>query len=109
MTLSCRMQFTPGGKAVGHEISDNVINSDYRMTYGNVNLMLEDKDESVINEFKEVYRPLLDAEELAARLCAKREKRGAIAFDFAEAAVVVGEDGTLEDIVLRSGGTGGKL
>src|SRR5699024_8676861 len=108
-SLSCRMEFTPGGKAVGYEIFESVINSDYRMTYGNVYLMLEDKDESVINEFKEVYQPLLDAEELAARLRAKREKRGAIDFDFAEAAVVVGEDGTLEDIVLRSGGTGGKL
>lgn len=109
LTLSCRMEFTPGGKAVDHEIFESVINSDYRMTYGNVNLMLEDKDESVINEFKEVYQPLLDAEELAARLRAKREKRGAIDFDFAEAAVVVGEDGTPEDIVLRNRGTGEKM
>src|SRR5699024_11097822 len=109
LTLSCRMEFTPGGKAVDHEIFESVINSDYRMTYGNVNLMLEDKDESVINEFKEVYQPLLDAEKLAARLRAKREKRGAIDFDFAEAAVVVGEDGTPEDIVLRNRGTGEKM
>ena len=109
LTLSCRMEFTPGGKAVDHEIFESVIKSDYRMTYGNVNLMLTDKDQSVIDEFKEVYEPLLAAEELAAILRAKREKRGAIDFDFDEAAVVVGDDGTPEDIVLRNRGTGEKM
>lgn len=109
LTLSCRMEFTPGGKAVDHEIFESVINSDYRMTYGNVNLMLENQDESVINEFKEVYQPLLEAEALAAALRKKREGRGAIDFDFNEAAVVVGEDGTPEDIVLRDRGTGEKM
>lgn len=71
------------------------------MTYGDVNLMLTDKDESVINEFKEVYEPLLEAEALAAALRAKREGRGAIDFDFDEAAVVFGEDGTPEGYRLK--------
>ena len=109
LTLSCRMEFTPGGKAINHEIFESVINSDYRMTYGDVNLMLEDKDEIVINEYKEVYQPLLEAEALAAALRKKREQRGAIDFDFDEAAVVVGDDGTPEDIVLRNRGTGEKM
>lgn len=109
LTLSCRMEFTPGGKAINHEIFESAINSDYRMTYGDVNLMLEDKDEIVINEYKEVYQPLLEAEALAAALRKKREQRGAIDFDFDEAAVVVGDDGTPEDIVLRNRGTGEKM
>lgn len=109
LTLSCRMEFTPGGKAINHEIFESVINSDYRMTYGDVNLMLEDKDEIVSNEYKEVYQPLLEAEALAAALRKKREQRGAIDFDFDEAAVVVGDDGTPEDIVLRNRGTGEKM
>src|SRR5699024_6077419 len=105
----CRMEFNPQGKAINHEIFESVINSDYRMTYKNVNLMLEDEDAAVISEFKEVYPRLKEAEELAQILRNKREKRGAIDFDFDEAAVVVGEDGTPEDIVLRTRGTGEKM
>ena len=109
LSLSCRMEFNPQGKAINHEIFESVINSDYRMTYKNVNLMLEDEDAAVISEFKEVYPRLKEAEELAQILRNKREKRGAIDFDFDEAAVVVGEDGTPEDIVLRNRGTGEKM
>ena len=109
LTLSCRIEFTPGGKAVNHEIFESVINSNYRMTYRNVNLMLEEKDPAIIEEFKEVYPYLLQTEELAQALRRKRDQRGAIDFDFDEAAVVVGDDGTPEDIVLRNRGTGEKM
>lgn len=109
LTLSCRMEFTPQGKAIDHEIFESVINSNERMTYGDVNLMLTDKDQSTIDQYKEVYQPLLYAEELAAALRKKREGRGAIDFDFNEAQVVVGEDGTPADIVLRVRGTGEKM
>src|SRR5699024_4512247 len=56
-----------------------------------------------------VYPMLQEAEELAQILRNRREARGAIDFDFNEAQVLVNEDGTTGDIVLRTRSVGEKM
>ena len=109
LTMSCRMEIDRNGKVVNHEIFQSVIHSDRRMTYDAVNKMLVDEDQALISMFEDVYPMLQEAEELAQILRNRREARGAIDFDFNEAQVLVNEDGTTGDIVLRTRSVGEKM
>lgn len=109
LTMSCQMEIDQNGGVVNHSIFQSVIHSNRRMTYGAVNQMVENEDQELIEEFSDVYPMLKNAVELAQILRQKREKRGAIDFDFNEAQVLVDDDGIPEDVVLRSRGTGEKL
>ncbi len=101
LTLSCEMEISPEGTVVSHEIFQSVIKTTERMTYHDVNRILIDKDE----ETRVRYEPLVPMfemmEELAAILREKRMKRGAIDFDFKESKVLVDEEGTPTDVILR--------
>lgn len=109
LTMSCRMEVNHDGQVVNHEIFQSIINSNRRMTYDAVNGMLEDEDQALMTEYSDVSPMIMTAGELAQILRNKRIKRGAMDFDFKEAQVLVGEDGTPEDVVLRSRGQGEKL
>jgi ribonuclease R len=109
LTLSCEMEINAAGEVVSHEIFDSVIRTTERMTYSDVNSILEDKDE----ELRKKYEPLVplfeQMEELAAILRQKRTDRGAIDFDFKEAKVIVDEDGHPVDVIIRERSVGEKL
>ena len=55
-TLSCEMEITPNGDVVNHEIFESVIKTTERMTYGNVNKILVDKDEEQLERYEAWYR-----------------------------------------------------
>ncbi|MFD2208361.1 ribonuclease R [Virgibacillus halophilus] len=101
LTLSCEMEIDPQGTVINHEIFPSVIKTTARMTYHDVNKILVDDDD----ELKKKYNPLVDMfkrmEKLAAILRHKRMGRGAIDFDFKEAAVLVDEKGKPKDVVIR--------
>src|SRR5690625_16133 len=109
LTLSCEMEINEYGEVVSHEIFEAVIRTTERMTYEAVNKILVNKDE----ELREKYQPLVplfeEMEELAQILRKKRMKRGAIDFDFKEAQVLVDEEGTATDVVIRERSVGEKL
>ena len=109
LTLSCRMEVDQAGTVVNHEIFESVIVSDRRMTYEAVNKMLVDEDAALIEEYADVYPMLQEAEKLAQIFRTKRTERGAIDFDFKEAQVIVEEDGTPSDIVIRERSVGEKM
>lgn len=92
LTLSCIMDFDRSGKIVHHEIAETVINVNRRMTYANVKKIL-DKDEELCREYEDLVPMLEDMAELSAKIRAKREKRGAIDFDFPESKVILDENG----------------
>ena len=48
LTLSCEMEINRTGDVVNHEIFQSVIKTTERMTYSDVNKILEDKDEELI-------------------------------------------------------------
>ncbi|MFJ7745172.1 ribonuclease R [Peribacillus sp. NPDC097295] len=108
-TLSCEMEITPDGEVVSHDIFESVIKTTERMTYGNVNKILVNKDEEQIERYESLVPMFQDMEQLAAILRKKRMNRGAIDFDFSEARVVVDEEGHPTDVVLRERSVAEKL
>jgi len=101
LTLSCEMEINASGEAVSHEIFQSVIKTTERMTYSDVNKILEDQDEELMKRYEPLVPMFRLMEELAAILRNKRMKRGAIDFDFKESKVIVDEEGKPSDVVLR--------
>ncbi|UOQ94320.1 ribonuclease R [Halobacillus shinanisalinarum] len=101
LTLSCEMEINDRGDVVGHEIFQSVIKTNERMTYRDVNSILEDNDEALIERYKDLVPMFREMEGLAAILRNKRFGRGAIDFDFKEAGVIVDEEGKAVDVKLR--------
>jgi ribonuclease R len=101
LTLSCHMEISPTGEVVGHEIFQSVIKTTERMTYGDVNKILVDKDEEVMKRYESLVPMFQMMEQLAAILREKRMNRGAIDFDFKESKVLVDEESKPIDVVLR--------
>ncbi len=97
MVLSCVMEIDHQGEVVGYSLSEGVIRSAERMTYTNVNLLLEG-DEAL----REHYRRLVDLfelmRELAMVLNRKRERRGSIDFDLPEPVIEFDEHGLMKSI-----------
>ncbi|WP_433959237.1 ribonuclease R [Cytobacillus horneckiae] len=109
LTLSCEMEITSEGEVVNHEIFQSVIKTTERMTYSDVNKILEDKDEELIERYKSLVPMFQLMEELAQVLRTKRMHRGAIDFDFKEAKVLVDQDGAPQDVVIRERSVAEKL
>lgn len=101
LTLSCNMEFTPSGERVNHEIYQSVIRTTERMTYTDVRKILQEEDEEITKRYESLIPFFKDMAELAEILRQKRMDRGAIDFDFKEAKVLVDEEGTPTDVVMR--------
>ncbi|MGM7723780.1 ribonuclease R [Metabacillus sp. Hm71] len=101
LTLSCEMEVDESGTVVKHEIFQSVIKTTERMTYSDVNKILEDRDEKLIEKYNELVPMFELMGELAQILRTKRMNRGAIDFDFKEAKVLVDKEGNPTEVVLR--------
>ena len=109
LVLACEMEIDGKGTVITHEIFEAVINTTERMTYENVNKILVDEDEAIIEEFAPLVPHFETMQTLAEILFYKRKKRGAIDFDFKEAKVLVDEEGTAVDVVIRERSVGERL
>jgi len=109
LVLACEMEIDGKGTVITHEIFEAVINTTERMTYENVNKILVDEDETIIEEFAPLVPHFETMQTLAEILFYKRKKRGAIDFDFKEAKVLVDEEGTAVDVVIRERSVGERL
>lgn len=98
LALSCIMQINEKGNVVHHEITESVIRVDRRMSYANVNRILEQNDEAVKQEYAEFLPMFYQMKELADILRKKRDKRGSIDFDFPETQIILDEKGFPVDI-----------
>ena len=110
LTLSCEMEIDSDGEVVNHEIFQSVIKTTERMTYSDVNRIL---NRYRMKNYTKRYEPLVPMfqlmEELAEALRGKRMHRGAIDFDFKESKVLVDEEGKPTDVVLRERSVAEKL
>ncbi len=92
LALSCLMTLDEKGTVISYEIAETVINVDQRMSYTDVNRILEG-DEKAIREY-ETFVPMFRLmKELADRLRERRKKRGSIDFDFPESKIILDKDG----------------
>jgi ribonuclease R len=108
LTLSCQMVIDSQGQVKSHRIFRSVIHSSYRMTYDDVNAILEG-DEGLGQKYAPIVDLLEDMSKLHHLLEAKRIKRGALDFDAPEAKVLVDGQGHPLDIQLRERGVAERL
>lgn len=105
LTLSCEMEIDKKGKVVNYDIFESVIKSRARMTYEDVNLILEG-DAALTAKYSDLKDLFFALDDLRQILYNKREKRGALMFDFPEAKVIVDDDGKPLEIKKRIQGRG---
>lgn len=107
LAVSCKMTVSKDGRVVDHDIFLSVICSKKKMTYKNVNKIL---NEDIVPEG---YEPFVDKlklmEELAKILRKEKIAKGYIDFGLEEAKVIQDETGKAIDIVKREVSTGENL
>lgn len=107
LTLSCDMEIDNKGNVVTYDIYESVINSKKRMTYNNVNKILE-KNENV--EGYELFTDKLNLMfELSKIVRKSKVNNGYIDFEIEEPHIIVDESGKPIEITVRERGVGEKL
>ena len=109
LTFSCEMEIDLKGDVVNYEVYKSVIKSVHRMTYKDVNAIL-DGNKDLINEYSDIYEMLKQMLELSKILRAKKFTRGSIDFELPELKVILDEDNNkVEKVLLRDRGEGEKI
>jgi ribonuclease R len=94
LTLSCIMEIDSAGDVVKHRICESVIKTVERMNYDDVSDILEDKaTPELLAKYAAITEDLFAMKALAARIREKRDRRGAVDFDFAETKIQLDGDG----------------
>ncbi len=100
LTLSVDMEFDQSGDLVSHNIYTSVISTTERMTYTNVQKII-DGDAEITAEFSHIAPLVLRMNELAKILRKKRGRDGFIDFDFPESQVIFDDDMNVIGVALR--------
>ncbi|NLV90213.1 MAG: ribonuclease R, partial [Tenericutes bacterium] len=107
LTITCDMEIDTKGKIINYDIYESVINSKKRMTYKEVNRILEN------NEFISGYESFIDSLnkmfELSKIIRKSKIQKGYIDFDIDEPYIEVDEAGKPIEIKVRDRGVGEKL
>lgn len=107
LTMSCVMNINSRGDVESYDIFPSFIKSNKKMTYDNVNNILED---NVTPEGYEPYKDiLLKMHELAKILRKKKVNKGYIEFDIPEAKIIQDKNGKAIDIKKREQHAGESL
>jgi ribonuclease R len=98
LVMSCLMEIDSHGQVMRYELAEGIIRSAARMTYTNVNLILEG-DTGVRERYAVLVQNFELMRELALILNEKRRKRGSIDFDLPEPEIEFDEFGQMRSIV----------
>lgn len=109
LTMSCQMEIDQRGKVVAYEIFESVIQSAERMTYSDVNLLIDRKEEVLSKKYHHLLKMIDNMTELHHVLEQMRVKRGAISFEDREAQIYLDDEGHPLEVHLRERGTAEKL
>ena len=116
LVLSCLMEIDGRGEVLGYEVCEGIIRSAKRMTYTQVQAILDsgtdtatDADKAVRTEFAELVTGFERMYELALKLNAKRNRRGSIDFDLPEPVIEFDPDGNMQSIVRSERGWAHRL
>jgi ribonuclease R len=97
LVLSCVMEIDPQGEIVGYTLNEGIIRSAERMTYTNVNLILEG-DAGLRQHYHRYVDGFEMMRELALILNRKRARRGSIDFDLPEPVIEFDENGLMKGV-----------
>ena len=97
-TLSCSMEINEKGDVISSDVYKAVINVTERMTYTNVQKILDNSDEEVIHRYKPYISEFKLMEELALILKNKRLEQGYLNLDIPESKIELDMDGRVTNI-----------
>ena len=97
LVMSCIMEIDHQGEILGYQLNAGVIRSAERMTYTDVNLILEG-DPGVRKRYGPLVGEFELMRDLATILNRKRERRGSIDFDLPEPVIEFDESGLMRSI-----------
>ena len=97
LVMSCVMEIDHQGEIVGYELHPGVIRSAERMTYTDVNLVLEG-DQRLRERYVRLVETFELMRELALILNRKRVRRGSIDFDLPEPVIEFDQEGMMRGV-----------
>ena len=98
LTLSCSMEITPKAKIVSSDIYKAVINVTERMTYTDVQKILDKSDEEVLKKYEKYIKDFELMAELATILKEKRRENGYLNLDIPESKITLDMNGYAIDV-----------
>lgn len=98
LTLSCSMEINEKGNVVRYEIYESLIRTKERMTYSNVNKILEEDNAELKDRYSYLIETFKHMENLMNILRKKRKLRGSLDFEFDETKIILDEKGKPIDI-----------
>jgi ribonuclease R len=108
LVQSCLIEIDARGEVIGFEVCEGIIRSARRMTYTQVQAIL-DGDQEMRLQFEELVPEFERMHELALRLNAKRKRRGSLDFDLPEPVVLFDPEGNMQSIVRSERGWSHRL
>lgn len=109
LAVSCIMDIDERGRVMDYDLCKSVINIDERMTYSNVNRILNKEDTELMKRYEPLVEDFFLMKELADIIRTERSSRGALDFDFPESKVIVDRDSRPVEIQKRTRGAGEML
>lgn len=103
LAMTCMMDIDKTGEITNYQIFPSVIKTTERMTYTNVNHII-DKQKQVVKKYQHILLLISNMLELSTIIRKRRVGLGSIDFDSKESKILVDEKGRPTDIILRERG-----
>lgn len=98
LTLSCEMEIDSKGNVVSSNVYKGVINVKRRMSYTNVQKILDGSDKNVLEQYKDYIEDFKLMEELAKILKQRRMKEGYLDLNIPESKIELDIDGKVTNV-----------
>lgn len=108
LAIGLEMEINSEGEVVDNNLFETVIETKHRMTYNNVNKILNG-DQELIDKYSDIYQDILEMRNLQNILNKMRFNRGALDFDVKESKVIVDAQGKAIDIEVIERGIGERM
>jgi len=97
-TLSVSMEIDNKGKIISSEVYKGIINVTRRMSYKDVQAILDNSNEEIVTKYKDYIADFKLMEELAKILKEKRITKGYLNLDIPESKIILNQDGYAIDV-----------
>lgn len=97
-TLSVSMEIDNKGKIISSEVYKGIINVTRRMSYKDVQAILDNSNEEIVTKYKDYIADFKLMEELAKILKEKRITKGYLNLDIPESKIILDQDGYAIDV-----------
>ena len=97
-TLSVSMEIDKKGKIISSEVYKGIINVTRRMSYKDVQAILDNSNEEIVTKYKDYIADFKLMEELAKILKEKRITKGYLNLDIPESKIILDQDGYAIDV-----------